>query len=611
MLAAALVVLLRGRTRRVHLSPRRAPGTAGPGCRSSPAPSPGRRIGLLLLNVSCPVAGRPERPARAARRLAQHGRSGRQMGARRGTPPCALGRCGCSATKVRPTDTTPTRGRSLLRPALTAAAASEPAGRRRDRRRDRGRRRHPARAARTRPRSGLRRGKPARRHRLDQRGRAVASHGGRFDRARRRGPVGRGRRGREPRGGGALGRQAGGEPATPAEPGATVRSPSVAFASAAIGPGDHVLRVRLAGTETRSREPMPGCICVTVAPTPGVVLLAAPADWDSRFLYRALRDVAQLPGAWLRAARRRPLALDERPVRVGTDRVRQAARGADLLILKGDPGSLAGGTRGRAGSGAGPAARPAPRRSPGDWYLSAAGGLTDRRCVPGPAGGFLSAGDAADPDRAAVRATGSDSPRSSAGGARLAPAVYGPTGRAGAHGLGRGRRTLALGVPRRRQRAELPHLGGFHGELAARRRRLRAGRRVAGPAGGAERPTVGLRMDRARAGGRGAGGLDRTARVPAPTPCASTAPAGPSVRLPPGEYRYRFAGGGGGTVAVEEYSDELLPAPVDPDQPNRAGPAPQGRTAARDWLWLFGIAVAALSRRMARAAAPRAALRGC
>ena len=34
---------------------------------------------------------------------------------------------------------------------------------------------------------------------------------------------------------------------------------------------------------------------VTVAPTPGVVLLAAPADWDSRFLYRTLRDVAQLP----------------------------------------------------------------------------------------------------------------------------------------------------------------------------------------------------------------------------------------------------------------------------------------------------------------------------
>ena len=32
-----------------------------------------------------------------------------------------------------------------------------------------------------------------------------------------------------------------------------------------------------------------------MAPTPGVVLLAAPGDWDSRVLYRTLREVAQLP----------------------------------------------------------------------------------------------------------------------------------------------------------------------------------------------------------------------------------------------------------------------------------------------------------------------------
>ena len=35
-----------------------------------------------------------------------------------------------------------------------------------------------------------------------------------------------------------------------------------------------------------------------------------------------------------------------------------------------------------------------------------------------------------------------------------------------------------------------------------------------------------------------------------------------TVWLPPGEYRYRLSGGGGGTVAVEEYSEELLPRPV-------------------------------------------------
>ncbi len=68
-----------------------------------------------------------------------------------------------------------------------------------------------------------------------------------------------------------------------------------------------------------------------------------------------------------------------------------------------------------------------------------------------------------------------------------------------------------------------------------------------------------------------------------------------TVRLPPGEYRYRFAGGGGGTVAVEEYSDELIPSPVTLTARTARVPRPEGRTSARDWLWLFGICVAALS----------------
>jgi hypothetical protein len=67
------------------------------------------------------------------------------------------------------------------------------------------------------------------------------------------------------------------------------------------------------------------------------------------------------------------------------------------------------------------------------------------------------------------------------------------------------------------------------------------------------------------------------------------------VRLPPGQYRYRLERGGGGTVAVEEYSDELLPAPVTLSTRAARVPLPRRVTAARDWLWLFGIAVAALS----------------
>jgi hypothetical protein len=67
------------------------------------------------------------------------------------------------------------------------------------------------------------------------------------------------------------------------------------------------------------------------------------------------------------------------------------------------------------------------------------------------------------------------------------------------------------------------------------------------------------------------------------------------VRLPPGEYRYRLGEGGGGVVAVEQYSDELLPRPLTLTARTAGAARPQHRTAARDWLWLFGLAIVALS----------------
>lgn len=65
--------------------------------------------------------------------------------------------------------------------------------------------------------------------------------------------------------------------------------------------------------------------------------------------------------------------------------------------------------------------------------------------------------------------------------------------------------------------------------------------------------------------------------------------------LNPGEYRYRLGSGGGGTIAVEEYSDELLPQPVTlkPHEPRAIGST--GRTSARDWIWLFGICILGFS----------------
>jgi hypothetical protein len=68
-----------------------------------------------------------------------------------------------------------------------------------------------------------------------------------------------------------------------------------------------------------------------------------------------------------------------------------------------------------------------------------------------------------------------------------------------------------------------------------------------------------------------------------------------TLSLSPGESRYRLEGGGGGTVAVEEYSEELLPRAVVLTTRDARVSRLAGRTAARDWLWLFAIAALAFA----------------
>lgn len=68
-----------------------------------------------------------------------------------------------------------------------------------------------------------------------------------------------------------------------------------------------------------------------------------------------------------------------------------------------------------------------------------------------------------------------------------------------------------------------------------------------------------------------------------------------SAWLAPGEYQYQLGSGGAGTVAVEEYSDEFLQRPVSLTAHEPRVSRPAGRSSARDWLWLFGLCVLALS----------------
>jgi hypothetical protein len=48
-------------------------------------------------------------------------------------------------------------------------------------------------------------------------------------------------------------------------------------------------------------------------------------------------------------------------------------------------------------------------------------------------------------------------------------------------------------------------------------------------------------------------------------------------------------------VAVEEYSDEFVLRSTTLGARESRAPRPSARTLARDWIWLFGVAVAALA----------------
>ena len=118
---------------------------------------------------------------------------------------------------------------------------------------------------------------------------------------------------------------------------------------------------------TASLATTPGRVAVELSGTPGVVMLASPGDWDARFLYRTLREVADLPvRGYVRLDGERWRDMDGlREVPAAT--VRAAARGADLLVVRGAARGMEEGTGARGLLRWPDAGGPA-----GEWYASAA-----------------------------------------------------------------------------------------------------------------------------------------------------------------------------------------------------------------------------------------------
>ncbi len=364
-----------------------------------------------------------------------------------------------------------------------------------------------------------------------------------------------------------------------------------AVPSAAIGAGDHMLRVRLAEEDAEPRTDT-RLHLVTVAPTPGVVLLAAPPDWDSRFLYQHLEDVAELPlRGFVRIDGERWRSIADLRV-VPRERVRQAARRADLLIVKGEVGAVADGTTAR-GIWTWPGGNAAETAISGDWYLSAGE-------VSPVAGAFL--GQPVDSFPPASRLT----PYQPAAGDWVA--LTAQLGRRGAA------RPAVVGREQGRTRRAIVIVDGlwrwaFRGGSSEQSYRAWVAATTSWLLGAADSVRGPVRPVRAVVENGRPLVFEWIASGPArPLTIVWSGDKAPrtdtlrfdgagraTVWLDPGEYRYRVEAGGTGAAAVETYSDELLPRRValGPREP-RVSHHP-ARTAARDWLWLFGLAIAALA----------------
>jgi hypothetical protein len=371
-------------------------------------------------------------------------------------------------------------------------------------------------------------------------------------------------------------------------PGATVQV-RLAAGTRGIPAGIHLLRVGIVAAADAEPRDDSRLVAVDLAATPGIVMLANPGDWDARFLYRTLREVADLPvKGYVRLEPDRWREMDGLR-EVGSATVRAASKGADLLVIRGDAQGLDAMSAARGllrwpgdGPGAGEWYVAGTPTSPiamaflgvpldslppvvgalalvsgaGDWIgLTAQSGrrgaarpvlvgrqLGRRREVMVGADGFwrwgFRGGPSEDAYRALVAATVSWLLAAPDAGAAAARPV---------------RPVVEQGVPLVFERA--------HDSTAALAVALE------GPGG--------ARLDTLRFGGDGLALL----------------------WLPPGSYRYRLAGprGAVGTVAVDAWSREWLAEPVAVRAHDGQAAGAGERRSLRELPWLYALVLLALA----------------
>ena len=356
--------------------------------------------------------------------------------------------------------------------------------------------------------------------------------------------------------------------------------------------GDQFLRVAIADANDAEPRDDARLKLVTVTATPGLVLLASPADWDSRFLYRTIREVADLPvRGYVQLQEDRWRTMD-RLAPVGRDEVRQAVRHADVLIIKGSAPALSNESRAR-GVWSWPSGEGGETLLRGDWYLSVG-------TASPVAGAFL--GLPVDSFPPAVQITPIEP------GRNAWVALFAQEGRRG------GERPVMIGHDSAGRRQILMAADGlwrwaFRGGASEQAYRALVASSVTWLLGGVDtaigrarpirpvvanaRPVVFERIGGAAPAAlpislEGSGGTRRdTLRFDG---------AGHAeLWLPVGTYRYRLEGGGGGSIAVEEFSEEWLPRPVGLTEQPSVPPGAAAHASVRQWIWLFALCIAGLA----------------
>ena len=356
-----------------------------------------------------------------------------------------------------------------------------------------------------------------------------------------------------------------------------------------ITAGEHLLSVNVVDNSDAEPRTDVRMVHLSVAATPGVVLVANPGDWDARFLFRTIREVAALPArGYVRIGDSWRTMTDLKPV--SEDAMRQAIRGADLVVLKGRAVDRASDVRGRGAwlwpSGGGDAAA-----QNGDWYLTA----TPTSPIAAGLGGLP-----VDSFPPAVQLTAAQ-PTSSGWVGLMAQAGRRGAPRPAFFG------SESSGVRRVTTAVDGLWRWSFRGGSSEQGYRALVGATVTWLLGAPDsargpahplRPVVTngrpLAFEWTGAGTAREVPIDFTGGTSITDTLRFDGAGRAEVWLPPGSWRYRLEGGAQGLVAVEQYSDELLPRPV--TIASKAGSAITGsaRTSARDWAWLFGLAVLGL-----------------